>query len=759
MKKILILLTLMPCLLSAQVPDYRFEENKGQFSGALDSTIKYVLRTGKQFYCFTKDGYTVQLRGKHTMSLIDFGFVKSDSVSYLEVNNAKEHIRYYKPWGVFEVQTFTELRYVFADQSILKIGFTSDGYLRKTYSTTNASGDFGIYGHQRADLTDFSFELDTVTKSHDNYFTPHEMFFVAEAGELSEKVIASSGTVSMHANDKQFFYMMHHPESSQSIVSIDWLTYLGGTGSDELFGITNTPDGGVIVAGRSSSTDFPVTVNAVQDTFAGTYDIVVSSFDSVGNCRWSTYYGGTNFEGAYGVLMLDTLAVVYGNTLSTDLPMFNAFQDTSAGTYEAFVAMFDTSGAIVRSTYFGGMNADQGFAMAVDTSGNLVLAGSTLSPNLPMSAGSYQPVPAGQIDAFISVLTPLLQPLWTTCYGGTGSEDVHAITVTPQGEIAFCGGSFSSNFPTTVNAFQTSTATPSDIYLVKFGMNGSRHYATLFGGTSNEDANGMVCDSMGNIYITGYTYSFDFPIMGNSFQTIHDAQNDAFVTKFDSTGQPVWSTYIGGNGAESGIAMYRLGKHLFISGNTESTDFPVSPNGLQPVYAGLSDGFVIKMDTTGTMVSGTYHGGSSIDAIYGIAVTADDTSVVACGNTYSNDLNSTFGAYQLVNNGSGEGYVFKFGMSEQLNPNGSIEMIDASTETVLLYPNPAKDWLYIETTSGNSIREVKVYDLTGRMVLTGSSNSGMLFQLNMSNLPEGTYIVKLDTEKGIEEKKLVIAGR
>ncbi|HTL80283.1 MAG TPA: T9SS type A sorting domain-containing protein, partial [Bacteroidia bacterium] len=242
-----------------------------------------------------------------------------------------------------------------------------------------------------------------------------------------------------------------------------------------------------------------------------------------------------------------------------------------------------------------------------------------------------------------------------------------------------------------------------------------------------------------------FTYSVDFPIMGNTFQSIHASQSDVFVAKFDPAGQMEWSTFLGGTGVENGLALDRKGKYIFISGNTESPNFPVTANAIQNTYAATSDGFVVKMDTAGTMVSGTFMGGNGVDALYAVGVT-NDTSIISCGTTYSTNLAVTPGAYQSTNMTQGDGYVVKFGMSEQ-NVGNAENDSNQSRSDLVLYPVPTNGILHIGPEQKNIVF-IDVYDMSGKVVKTiqGNFSSGTI---DVSELAPGNYSLAMHYTGGM----------
>jgi hypothetical protein len=695
MKRILFFLVLIPSLAFAQRINSShktlcFEENAGRVKSA-EHNIRYILRSKLLDYYFWDGGYSiVQKNNEGIKNRIDTRF-EENSIPYAdEISGVINQI------GSGKINCFSKI--IYKGKFNYEFSFSGDSIIKKL-SVPNPAG------------TRYSCIHFTHTASLSRTYR-------SAAGEFTE--VLRNG----------------NPQTASS--TLEWMTYLGGNSSDELFGIALADDSGSVVVGRTASTDFPSTVGVSQDTFAGNYDAVITRFDKDGNCLWSSYFGGTNFDGAYQVITLDSVFVITGMTNSADLPVMNPSQPNNGGGYDAFLLMLNDSGQMVRSTYYGGSGSDQGLCIAKGNNGEIVLAGSTTSTSLPNTSTGYQTTMAGMIDAFISVWDDSFNVQWSSYYGGVGVEDIHAVCVTPGNEIAFGGGTRSNNFPVTANAWQSGLLSAPDNYMVKFDMSGNRLYATYFGGTNDEDLNGIVGDENGNIYMSGFTYSADFPTQGTIFQPNLLGQNDVYVSRFDSTGQLVWSTFIGGSGQDVAWGMTRLGKYIFVCGETESPAFPVSANAIQSSYNANSDGFVIKMDSTGQMVSGTFMGGSGFDALLAIAVDAD-TNVVACGDSYSTDLAVTSNAFQNVNHTQGDGYVVKFGMSEQLVSTNDLSI--AGENQLRIFPNPASDFLTIDI-KGKSISSVEILDATGRMIRK-ENYSGFSSAIPIHDLAPGMYFIRV----------------
>lgn len=537
-------------------------------------------------------------------------------------------------------------------------------------------------------------------------------------------------------NERQFI-----PLSTLSgSFSVQWSTYAGAADTDELFCVRDMPDGGVVVCGRTLSTNFPGMDSL--DTAMGNYDMVIFRMDSTGQLLWTTLYGGLYYESANSMVVSDTAIYVVGVTNGNDIPMINAYQSNTAGSYDAVILRLDFDGTVQQSSYFGSIGAEMGYGIDVDSTGKIVIGGSSTSSALPMSSAGYQPAGAGANDCFITVLNDSFAPVWTTFYGGSGTEDVHQLTITPLNKIALIGGSFSLNFPCTPNAFQQGRLGNCDAYLVVFDMMGNREYATYYGGSANEDCFGVAGDANGNIYLAGHTSSIDFNTTGTIFQPMYAGVNDAWIARFDSTGTPVFSTFFGGAVDDKTWGMLLRDGYLYVCGVSNSNDLPMNVTAPQDSLAGAADGFIVKMDTAGNYVASTFLGGTGADDIYSITVNSD-TMATCVGVSYSNDFPVTPGAYQPNYVASGDGFVTRYKLSETWSSN-TISNGPLQQEPIV-YPNPGSGDIHVIASS--VIERVELYNSAGQIVYADAEVNSSTFHVQLS-LPTGFYIMKLSDASG-----------
>ena len=448
---------------------------------------------------------------------------------------------------------------------------------------------------------------------------------------------------------------------------LTYSTYLGGgtaasgpidTGAQA---IAVDSSGNIYVAGFTSTIDFP-TANPEQPAYGGgLYDVFVTKFDSSGSTLvYSTYLGGTNDEKAFAIAVDSAgSAYVTGFTQSPNFPTTPlAFQPISTvgvlptNSSDAFVTKLSPGGnALVYSTFLGGnTNAENGFGIAVDSSGSAYVTGTTASTDFP-TKNPYQPMLSSgglAIDAFVTKFSPDGTALvYSTYLGGGGSggglsesgiNEGYGIAVDSSGSAYVIGDTDSTAFPTQ-NPLQPNLAGDFDIFVTKFSPAGNTVvYSTYLGGSKADSGFGIAVDSSGNTYITGKTASLDFPIV-NAFQPAFAGGNeDAFVAKLNPGGSAlVYSTYLGGSGDEGNLSRIALDSSgdAYIVGSTDSTNFPTA-NAIQSTRAGPGDNaFVTKLSAAGNgLVYSTYLGGSSLNLGFGIAVDAAGNAYIA-GQTWS----------------------------------------------------------------------------------------------------------------------------
>jgi hypothetical protein len=401
--------------------------------------------------------------------------------------------------------------------------------------------------------------------------------------------------------------------------AVIYSTYLGGSGSenrcaDSDGSVAVDSIGNAYLVGSTGSSDFPIS-NAKYPQLRGAQDVFVAKLSADGQrLLYSTYLGGGGWDCGSDIAV-DSAgnAYVTGHIFgSHDFPTVNAKYPNFGGYVDTFVTKFNTSGTqVLYSTYLGGTGEEIGYGIAVDSSRNIYVVGRTWSTDFPVVNAKY-PQFRGERDAFVTKFSANGQTvIYSTYLGGNGLEIGKRVTVDGFGNAYVLGLTKSADFPT-INAKYQQLRGEYDAFITKFSTNGQQvFYSTYFGGSSKDFGSDIAVDSAGNTYVTGVTFSTDFPIVNAKYPHLW-GPTDAFFTKFTADGQRIiYSTYLGGSGAEegNGIAVDTAG-NAYVTGSTSSTDFPTSTTdpkivSYDPTYNGDGDAFVAKLSSSNLALTPT----------------------------------------------------------------------------------------------------------------------------------------------------------
>ncbi|WP_217697922.1 Ig-like domain-containing protein, partial [Sinomonas mesophila] len=509
----------------------------------------------------------------------------------------------------------------------------------------------------------------------------------------------------------------HHPLVIDP--ALDYSTFLGGAMDDRGFSIAVDSAGNAYVTGTTTSTDFPTTTGAFDTAANGGADAFVTKLDATGTSLvYSTYLGGTSTENGTGIAVNSAgNAYVSGFTNSVNFPTtLGAFDTSLGGSSDAFVTKLNVAGtALVYSTYLGGSGPDNPTicsagptgcnGIAVDALGNAYVTGQTLF-GFPTTPGAFATSPIGGFDAFVAKLNPAgagaSDLVYSTYLGGSAGDSTSAIALDAAGNAYVTGQTTSSNFPTSLGAFDATFAGPDDAFVTKLIPAGTGAsdlaYSTYLGGTGGavfgplEAGFAIAVDATGSAYVTGATNSLDFPTTTGAFDTGFGGFEDAFVTKVNLTGTGLtYSTYLGGTSADrgSGIAVDTAGSSAVVTGRTSSTGFPTTTGAFDTTYNGADDAFVTKFNLTGSAVDySSFVGGASNDQAHGIALDATGDAYVT-GETLSLGF-PTAGAFDTTFNSGADAFVTKLSPVAAANqpPTAVDDAYSTAEDTALVEPAP-----------------------------------------------------------------------
>ena len=375
--------------------------------------------------------------------------------------------------------------------------------------------------------------------------------------------------------------------------SLLWSTYLGGEGWDEGYGIAVATDGSCYVVGRSDSENFPIK-NAFCDTYKGNTDSFITKFASNGSLLWSSFFGGSQFDSGSAIALANNGDIyITGQTLSNDFPFLNAYDDSYNGQTDAYIAKFNASGSLLWSTYFGGGEFDWGSGIAVADDNSCYITGTTRSSDLPILNAYNSTYGGSSYDTFVTKFDANGTLLWSTFHGGADEDFAKDIAVSIDNNCYIIGQTKSTNFPT-LNGFKDTYSGERDAFISKFDAYGDLQWCTYHGGELLDEGNGIAVADDGSCYAIGTTWSNDFPIRYAYDSTFKGC--DAYITKFASAGELLWSTFLGGSTIETGNGIAVLsGTGCYMIGETFSADFPMK-NAYNSTYNDQYDIFVTKFD-------------------------------------------------------------------------------------------------------------------------------------------------------------------
>jgi Beta-propeller repeat/Abnormal spindle-like microcephaly-assoc'd, ASPM-SPD-2-Hydin len=468
-------------------------------------------------------------------------------------------------------------------------------------------------------------------------------------------------------------------------------TYLGGSGTDQPAGIAVDSTGSVYIAGTTNSPDFPLATLGSLPT--GVDHVFVAKLDPTGsNLVYSDYIGGSSQDFGYA-LTLDSANNVYvtGNTRSTDFPVVNPYQAALPGVYNGFLTKISANGsALLYSTYLGGNAYDQPSSIAINSAGEVYVAGFASSLNFP-TANAYQPTVSPNEGGFYGVYgfvtkfsadgSSLAYSTYLagnsnvpTCAQGTcwprPFSLIYGIAVDSNDNAYVTGNTNTYNFPATPGAYLTTDFAPLDTmisFVSKFSSSGSLVYSTYLYGASGASAQtaAIAVDSSGSAYVTGEAPSDGtFPITSTTIcdpSVYFGGCSYAFVTKFDPTGSTLqYSTFLSpyNGGFPHAIALDQ-NNDAYVLCLTSSTGFSIL-NGIE-LYTSPADLLVAEIDpVASTELFGSYLGGSIAEYPAGIAVDSSG-SIYIGGQTLSTDFPVTSAALQDTLAGAANAFVLKIG--------------------------------------------------------------------------------------------------
>jgi hypothetical protein len=378
--------------------------------------------------------------------------------------------------------------------------------------------------------------------------------------------------------------------------------------------------------------------------------------------------------------------------------------------------------------------------------------------------------------------------VYSTFLGGNNADVGYAIALDSSENAYVTGYTYSTNFPTTAGAFQTTLGGPTGAFVTKINPTASaKIYSTYLNGSATGTSACAACgssiavDAEGNAYVAGLTWETNFPTTAGAYQvTFGGGFHDAFVTKFSSTGALIYSTYIGGSGDDGATSvLVDSSGTAYVKGNTFSTNFPTTPGALSTTYtAGTdSEAFVLLLNPAGSALNYSTYLGGVAGSEYGLATSmiALDNQVppdiYVTGYTNSTTFPTTAGAFQTKRGGAYDGYVTKFvpspnvGLSPGLNFGNQNDGTSSAPLTITV-TNTGNSTLTVTsvgisganagdfsetntcTTGSVAPQSTCAINVTFKPTITGTENATVTVTDNAPDSPESTTLTGVGVGAG-----------
>jgi len=460
---------------------------------------------------------------------------------------------------------------------------------------------------------------------------------------------------------------------------LDLSTVIGGsTHMEFIYGVEVDDSGNIFVAGETWSSDFPTTPGCHDSVHDGVVDGIVYGVAQNGSALlFSTYIGGSDSDHMYGIDFDPSgNLMICGDTRSTDFPITpGAFLDEYPGHTTIVIVKMSCDGRrLLNSTFVGEKSIS--VDIAVDADGNSYVVGWTQSSSFPVTSNAFDKTLSGSQDLIVLKMDPNCTALvYSTYVGGSLSESIGSnyalygdIFLDESNRVYCCGRTTSTDFPTTSDAYcDHLTGACNSVIFILNAQGTALDHSTYFGGTNTDRAISVTVDADGGVVICGDTNSTDLPVTAGAYQTTNGGDRDSYCAKFDTNlSSLTFCTYLGGQyNEECAFAVLGEDGTVIICGQTDSTDFPMTPDAWYPNKKDYADVYLAILDPTASdLLFSTFMGSPTLDTPSQMDI--DGTSLVVIGTAWKG-FPVTEGAYEANPSGTVNTFIARILIDDLIN--------------------------------------------------------------------------------------------